>query len=112
LNNDGGLTPVLQYTEEGSAIVKASGTAVNGVFTVEFYVPKDINYAVGTGRILGYADNKASDVFNNQPVQVGDINPNGINDNQPPKVKLYMNNTNFADGGITNQNPMLLACYG
>ncbi|GAA5084949.1 type IX secretion system sortase PorU [Chryseobacterium ginsengisoli] len=110
LNNDGGLTPILQYTEEGSAIVKASGTAVNGVFTVEFYVPKDINYAVGTGRILGYADNKASDVFNNQPVQVGDINPNGINDNEPPKVKLYMNNTNFANGGITDQNPMLLAC--
>ena len=110
LNNDGGLTPVLQYTEEGSAIVKASGTAVNGVFTVEFYVPKDINYAVGQGRILGYADNKASDVFNNQAVQVGDINPNGINDNEPPKVKLYMNNTNFAEGGITDQNPMLLAC--
>jgi len=110
LNNDGGLTPILNYTEEGSAIVKASGTAVNGVFTVEFYVPKDINYAVGQGRILGYADNKVSDVFNNQAVQVGDINPNGINDNEPPKVRLYMNNTNFADGGITNQNPMLLAC--
>ncbi|WP_415328245.1 type IX secretion system sortase PorU [Chryseobacterium sp. MMS23-Vi53] len=110
LNNDGGLTPILQYTEEGSAIVKASGTAVNGVFNVEFYVPKDINYAIGEGRILGYADNKATDVFNNQAVQVGDINPNGINDNEPPKVKLYMNNTNFADGGITDQNPMLLAC--
>lgn len=110
LNNNGNLAPVLDYTEEGSAIVKASGMAVNGVFTVEFYVPKDINYAVGTGRILGYADNKVIDVFNNQPVQVGDINPNGINDNEPPKVKLYMNNTNFAAGGITNQNPMLLAC--
>ncbi|ASW72929.1 hypothetical protein IQ37_05325 [Chryseobacterium piperi] len=110
LNNDGNLTPILNYTEEGSAIVKASGTAVNGVFTVEFYVPKDINYAVGEGRILGYADNKSTDVFNNQLVRVGDINPNGINDNEPPKVKLYMNNTNFADGGITNQNPMLLAC--
>jgi len=110
LNNDGGLTPVLQYTEEGSAIVKASGTAVNGVFTVEFYVPKDINYAVGEGRLLGYADNKSIDVFNNQSVQVGDINPNGINDNEPPRVKLYMNNTNFANGGITDQNPMLLAC--
>lgn len=110
LNNIGVLTPVLEYTEEGSSIVKAAGTAVNGVFTAEFYVPKDINYAVGEGRILAYADNKATDVFNNQAVQVGDINPNGINDNQPPKVKLYMNNTNFADGGITNQNPMLLAC--
>ncbi|CEJ71521.1 hypothetical protein BN1195_03870 [Chryseobacterium oranimense G311] len=110
LNNDGVLAPVMDYTEEGSAIVKASGMAVNGVFTVEFYVPKDINYAVGQGRILGYADNRVTDVFNNQAVQVGDINPNGINDNEPPKVKLYMNNTNFADGGITNQNPMLLAC--
>ncbi|OBW42779.1 hypothetical protein AB670_00863 [Chryseobacterium sp. MOF25P] len=110
LNNSGGLTPILNYKEEGSAIVKASGTAVNGVFTVEFYVPKDINYTVGEGRILGYADNKSVDVFNNQPVQVGDINPNGINDNEPPKIKLYMNNTNFANGGITNQNPMLLAC--
>ncbi|KQT33100.1 hypothetical protein ASG22_17930 [Chryseobacterium sp. Leaf405] len=110
LNNSGALSPVLQYTEEGSAIVKAAGIAVNGVFTAEFYVPKDINYAIGTGRILAYADNKASDVFNNQPVQVGDINPNGINDNEPPKVKLYMNNTNFAEGGITDQNPMLLAC--
>ncbi|WP_300691304.1 type IX secretion system sortase PorU [Chryseobacterium sp.] len=110
LNNNGALSPVLDYTEEGSAIVKAAGTAVNGVFNAEFYVPKDINYTVGDGRILAYADNKATDVFNNQTVQVGDINPNGINDNQPPKVKLYMNNTNFADGGITNQNPMLLAC--
>lgn len=110
LNNNGHLTPILNYKEEGSAIVKASGTAVNGVFTVEFYVPKDINYAVGEGRLLGYADNRSTDVFNNQPVQVGDLNPNGLNDNEPPKVKLYMNNTNFANGGITNQNPMLLAC--
>ena len=41
---------------------------------------------------------------------VGGINPNGINDTEPPVVNLYMNNTNFADGGITDQNPMLLAC--
>ena len=110
LNNPGYLTPILNYTEEGNAIVKASGIAKNGQFTVEFYVPKDINYTLGQGRILGYADNKVSDVFNNQSVQVGDLNPNGINDNEPPKVKLYMNNTNFANGGITNQNPTLLAC--
>ncbi len=112
LNNDNEpkMNPVLKYTEEGSPIVKSSGQAVNGVFTVEFYVPKDINYEIGSGRILAYADNKIFDVFNNKVQVVGGINPDGINDNAPPKVKLFMNNTNFADGGITDQNPMLLAC--
>ena len=112
LNNDGNpkMTPVLTYTEEGSPIVKSSGVAINGIFSVEFYVPKDINYEIGTGRILVYADNKVFDVFDNQPQSIGGINPEGINDMEAPKVKLYMNNTNFADGGITDQNPLLLAC--
>ena len=109
-DNDPKFLPLLQYTEENGPIVKSSGQAVNGIFTVEFYVPKDINYEIGDGRILAYADNKVSDVFNNQIQKVGGINPDGINDTTPPKVKLYMNNTNFADGGITDQNPLLLAC--
>ena len=112
LNNDRNpnFNPPMQYQEEGSPIVKTSGTVVNGNYTVEFYVPKDINYEIGQGRILAYADNKSYDVFSNQVQQVGGINPDGINDNQPPAVNLYMNNTNFANGGITDQNPMLLAC--
>ncbi len=110
LNNDGGLTPILNYTEEGSPIVKSSGTVTNGTFTIEFYMPKDINYTLGDGRILIYADNNVFDVFNNQTQKIGDINPTGINDNEVPKVQLYLNNTNFVDGGITNTNPNLLAC--
>lgn len=112
LNNDNvsDMNPKLTYDEEPSAIVKTSGTVVNGNYTVEFYVPKDINYEVGSGRILAYADNKSFDVFTNQIQSVGDINPDGINDNEAPGVNLFMNNTNFANGGITDQNPMLLAC--
>ncbi len=118
LNNDKspGLNPPLQFTEEGSAIVKSAGKAENGKYLVEFYVPKDINYEIGDGRILLYADNfdtaksAAIDVYNNQNYKIGGINENGINDNEPPKVNLFMNNTNFADGGITDQNPTLLAC--
>lgn len=110
LNNDGILNPPLNYTEEAGAIVKATASVVNGIFTVEFYMPSNINFTVGTGRMLLYADNNQEDVFINTPVQIGDINPNGINDNEPPRVKLYMNNVHFADGGITDRNPMLLAC--
>ncbi|MGX9987093.1 type IX secretion system sortase PorU [Soonwooa purpurea] len=112
LNNDNNpkMLPILEYIEEGSPIVKASGQVINGNYTIEFYVPKDINYDLGSGRILIYADNKSHDVFYNGSVTIGDINPNGINDTEPPKVNLYMNNINFANGGITDQNPMLLAC--
>lgn len=118
LNNDNAaeMNDKMKYTEEPSAIVKASGKVENGIYTVEFYVPKDINYTVGSGRILGYAENfidaktNAYDVFANQQYTVGGINPDGINDTEPPVVNLYMNNTNFANGGITDQNPMLLAC--
>ncbi|WP_312207550.1 type IX secretion system sortase PorU [Epilithonimonas hominis] len=126
LNNDNvsQMSDKMKYTEEPSAIVKASGKVENGLYTVEFYVPKDINYALPLdqngqiikGRLLAYAENfidaktNAYDVFANQPQTVGGINPYGINDSEPPAVNLYMNNINFANGGITNQNPMLLAC--
>ncbi|SHK44455.1 type IX secretion system sortase PorU [Epilithonimonas mollis] len=118
LNNDNtpDLSDKMTYLEEPSAIVKASGKVENGIYTVEFYVPKDINYTIGDGRILAYAENfvdakeNAFDVFTNQVQKVGDINPDGINDSEPPSVNLYMNNTNFANGGITDQNPTLLAC--
>jgi hypothetical protein len=126
LNNDN-INPAVppyavmkyEFTEEPGAIVKASGKVEKGIYTVEFYVPKDINYEVGNGRILAYAENFvdskstgtiAHDVFTNQVQKVGSINPNGINDNEAPGVNLFMNNTNFANGGITDQNPMLLAC--
>jgi len=128
LNNDD-LDPLrdkLKFDEEPGAIVKASGKVDKGIYKVEFYVPKDINYEIPIvngqpvkGRILAYAENfedakrtgtAAFDVFNNQPQIVGEINPEGINDSEPPAANLYMNNTNFANGGITDQNPMLLAC--
>lgn len=109
-NNRGDLLPILNYREEGSPIVKTGGEVKNGVFTIEFYVPKDINYTLGEGRILLYADNKKKDYFNTQKYTVGEINPEGIKDNTPPNVRLYLNNINFANGGITNQNPNLIAC--
>lgn len=111
-NNDQNpkMNPPLVYKEEGSPIVKSSGTVTNGNFVAEFYVPKDINYENGDGRLLVYANNSSKDVFSNQIQKVGGINPDGINDSEAPKINLYMNNINFADGGITDQNPTFLAC--
>ena len=111
-NNDNSscMNPTIQYEEEGTPIVKAVGTVENGLFSVEFYMPNDINYTLGDGRIIAYAHNGEYDVMKNIPYIIGGINPEGLNDNEPPKVKLYMNNIHFANGGITNTNPTLIAC--
>lgn len=110
LNNDSNLD-VLTYNEQVDAIYRGS-TAVNeGAYTLEFFVPKDINFEVGNGKLLLYAQNGETDGMSyKNDILVGDINPNGIDDDEGPIVGLYMNNLNFANGGITDRSPYLLAC--
>ena len=40
---------------------------------------------------------------------VGGFNTNVIPDDKGPEIKLFMNDTNFIIGGITDENPTLLA---
>lgn len=110
LNNDGNIA-VLDYTEQVEAIYRGSTAVENGNYKLEFYVPKDINFDVGDGKLLLYAQNNATDgmTYKND-VLVGDINPDGVDDDEGPVVGLYMNNLNFANGGITDRSPYLLAC--
>ncbi|MFV0304426.1 MAG: type IX secretion system sortase PorU, partial [Moheibacter sp.] len=109
LNNDGDIG-VMNFQEQVNAIFRG-GTNVNyGQFKFQFYVPKDINYEVGDGRLTVYAHNNVVDGVTSKSVKVGDQNPEGLNDDEGPTIGLYMNNLNFVDGGITDRNPYLLAC--
>ncbi len=103
--------PPMNYKEQINAIYKGGSQVKSGTFKVEFYVPKDINYEVGNGKLILYSDNNQIDAFQyKNDIKVGDINPNGINDDEGPKIKIYMNNLNFANGGITDKSPYLLVC--
>jgi hypothetical protein len=93
-----------------NAVYKGSATVKNGNFKIEFYVPKDINYQVGDGKLVLYANNSKIDASSFNNIKVGDINPDGIQDDEGPKIHLYMNNLSFANGGITDHNPYFLAC--
>ena len=45
----------------------------------------------------------------NTQIKVGGVNTSAPSDTTPPKLKLYMNDTNFVSGGITNESPIFLA---
>lgn len=109
LNNDGDKD-VLNYQEQVNAIFKGGTNVTNGEFKFQFYVPKDINYEIGDGKLTVYAHNNATDAVTTRTVRVGDQNPNGLQDDEGPTIGLYMNNLNFVDGGITDRDPYILAC--
>lgn len=102
------------FQTQESRIFRGSATVVNGQFTIQFVVPKDINYAMGRGRISYYAADvntkpyrDASGIDTN--VWIGGANLNAPADNKPPVVQLFMNDEKFVFGGITNADPFLFA---
>lgn len=102
----------LNFETLGEIIFKGKATVTNGVFDVEFVVPKDIGVPVGQGKVSFYAQtelplqDQAGASFD---VEIGGINENAEEDNVGPVIKLYMNDENFVSGGITNEEPTLLA---
>jgi len=91
-------------------LYKGKASIVNGNFEFSFIVPKDIAYNYGYGKISYYAKNDTSDAngfYKN--IIVGGVNTSVVPDENGPVIRLFMNDTNFVYGGITDENPMLLA---
>ncbi|KAA5547424.1 type IX secretion system sortase PorU [Adhaeribacter rhizoryzae] len=84
-------------------------TVKNGVFTVNFKIPKDIAYPIGKGKISLYAFNNVTDALGaNTTVAVGGSHPNPAADTTPPTIKLYLDDESFVAGGLTSNTPQLL----
>ncbi|WPO80626.1 type IX secretion system sortase PorU [Flavobacterium sp. KACC 22761] len=111
LNNDG-FSPAMSFKTLGETIFRGNASVTNGQFEFSFVVPRDIRIPVDYGRISFYS--KKNQGLENQSgynttIKIGGINENAPQDNISPKVKLYMNDETFVSGGITNENPFLLA---
>ena len=107
--NNGGVQ--FSYQLQKNILFKGVSDVTKGEWSIEFYVPKDINYTVGKGKISLYATNlKDEDAAGySDKFYVGGYSKNGITDDKPPVVKLYMNDVHFVNGGITNENPKIYA---
>jgi len=82
----------------------------SGKFTVQFKVPLDISYEPGYGKVSMYFENGMQDgagYFND--FIVGGTDTSAVKDETGPQIDLFMNDEKWADGGLVNQNPLLLA---
>jgi hypothetical protein len=93
-----------------NVIYKGKLAVTNGAFSFTFIVPKDIAYNFGIGKISYYARNETTDANGyDLGLIVGGYNNEASQDNEGPSIRLFMNDTTFVSGGITDQNPNLLA---
>ncbi|NVO21435.1 MAG: type IX secretion system sortase PorU [Bacteroidetes bacterium] len=108
LGNDGG-TP-FQFSLQKNILYRGKVAAQNGRFRFTFIVPKDIAYREDFGKISYYATNDTVDAAGNYTnVIVGGSSSTAKTDNTGPDISLYMNDLQFTDGSITDENPWLLA---
>jgi len=110
-----GQLVILDFEKLGPTVYRGQASIVNGQFSFDFIVPRDIAIPVGTGKVSFYAqkpnslEDKSGASINE--LLIGGINENAPEDNIGPIINLFLNDKAFASGGITNTEPLLIADF-
>lgn len=97
------------YTVREDLIWRGVVPVQDGRFEATFVVPKDISYSNDPGRISAYAYNAGSHAGGfTENVIVGGTSANPPNDQLGPEIRLFLNDTTFAAGGMTPPKPRLI----
>lgn len=107
LSNDD--DPAWDFMARNNILYSGKSTVTGGQFSFGFFVPKDINFAYGTGKISYYSKDSILDAHgSSESFFVGGIGSENAIDDQPPGIRVFMNDTLFVSGGITDPDPILL----
>lgn len=93
-----------------SILFNGKTEVVNGHFTIDFIVPRDISYRFGPGMVSYYAtdyQHDASGLY--EDFVIGGFYDDAMQDEDSPMVQLYIDDELFVSGGITGNSPTLIA---
>ena len=109
LNNDGAFS-AFEFEIWKNIIYKGKASVTNGDFEFSFIVPRDIAFDFGVGRISYYAVAGNIDAHGHSETFIigGALDGAELND-VGPEVNLFLNDSTFVFGGITDENPILFA---
>ena len=106
---DEGVTPQ-EFNLRHSVLFNGKTEAVNGHFSIDFTVPRDISYRYGKGMVSYYAtdyQNDASGLY--EDFIIGGFYEDALHDEEPPAIQLFIDDEYFVSGGITGDSPTLIA---
>lgn len=110
VQTQGSDSPQTSFKINNSLIFNGKTEVVNGLFTVNFTVPKDINYSYGKGLISFYATDYYEDAIGiSSNIIVGGYDNTAIPDESGPETRIFIDDTLFVNGMKTNENPVFYA---
>lgn len=110
LSTYGTATGVINFKLRNSVIFNGKTEAKNGKFKIDFVVPRDISYRFGQGLINYYATDYVEEANGScDSFIIGGFYDEATDDTEAPDLRLFIDDTLFVSGGITGQNPLLLA---
>ena len=93
---------------QNSIIYKGISSVANGLFSMSFIAPKDINYVYGSGKVSIYAQNGLVDAAGSDTgFNVGGYSDNPVISTSAPIVRPFIGDSLFLNGGITGNNTSL-----
>jgi hypothetical protein len=102
--------PPFVFRLQRNVLYHGKVSVVNGNFEFSFVVPRDISYSYGIGRISYYGEDGVTDAAGNyENLVIGGSNTSAPPDNIGPSIRLFLNDSLFVAGGITDENPKLFA---
>lgn len=96
----------VNFNTQNRQLFKGAASVQNGTWSIEFVLPKDLDFAYGSGKMSFYAHNDVIDAAGYfTSFLIGGVSSEGLADDQPPVIELFMNDENFVTGGITDKDP-------
>lgn len=107
LANNGGRK--FDFKTQNNIIYKGTASVEKGKFSFSFIVPKDISYNIDKGKILYYVKSDTEDGNGaTTSFYIGGSSSNPFVDNNPPDIKMYLNNEQFKNNDRVSSSALLL----
>ncbi|HLG32578.1 MAG TPA: type IX secretion system sortase PorU, partial [Ignavibacteriaceae bacterium] len=94
---------------QGGVIFRGRVSVINGEFSADFVVPKDISYENKNGKIQFYFFDANSDgiAFTNK-ILVGGTDTTVVNDGNGPEIEIFFDDENYRNAYLVSSEPLLI----
>ena len=94
-----GTSMIVAVPTQDKALFKGKATVANGLFSIDFLLPKEVTVLKNLKMQLAAYTTTADAISVFDKIIAIDANGLIVNDSQGPSLKMYLNDSNFVDGG-------------